>query len=134
MKAALSSTARYSSIARFDISGANPRDPSTPRCRFASTLMRLASTVELDGSQIDVVLGGIAFDLCHLGRIAAGRLAHGGVHGVPRMGAGPSGQRAEVAGRAGDNDDLFHDVYPFNDEMFPAPRRIVGAFLQMIPP
>jgi hypothetical protein len=34
----------YSSIARLDMSGAKPCDPSTPRCRFASALMRLAST------------------------------------------------------------------------------------------
>ncbi len=45
-KTALSSTAMYSSIARLDMSGARPCDPSTPRCRLASALIKLASTAK----------------------------------------------------------------------------------------
>src|SRR3979490_1576768 len=43
-KAASSSTARYSSTARPVASGDSPFSPSIPFCRFASALIRLAST------------------------------------------------------------------------------------------
>jgi hypothetical protein len=69
--------------------------------------------VEFDGSQINAVLGGIAFDLGHLGGVATGCLAHGGVDDVPGLRERSGGQRAKAAGRASDDDDLFHDVGSF---------------------
>jgi hypothetical protein len=72
----------------------------------------LACDIQLDGSQINVVLDRIAGGLGHLGRVAAGRLSHAGVDGVPRIGESTGGERAEAAGRAGDDDNLFHDCDP----------------------
>src|SRR5205807_9172496 len=73
------------------------------------------SNVELDGPEIDAVLGGIARNLCDLRRIAPGRLAHGGVDGVAGAGEREGSERAEAARGAADDNNLFHDLNPFID-------------------
>jgi hypothetical protein len=75
----------------------------------------LRADIEFDGTQIDVVIAGVFFDIGGLGGVAAGGAAHRRVNSVARLGQGVGGQPAKAAGRAGDDDDLFHDTYPFCD-------------------
>jgi hypothetical protein len=72
----------------------------------------LGADVELDGAQIDAVIAGVFFDIGDLGRIPACGAAHRRVHRMARFGQAVGGQPAKAAGRAGDDDDLFHDTYP----------------------
>jgi len=59
----------------------------------------LGGDIQLDGAEIDGVLGGILLRLGDLPRVAAGRLAHGGIRGVTRPSQRAGGQRAEAARR-----------------------------------
>lgn len=68
--------------------------------------------IQLDDPEVDALLGGIARNFGDLRRVAAGRLAHRGVDGVPDLGERAGGKRAEAARRAGNDDNLFHDCNP----------------------
>jgi hypothetical protein len=72
----------------------------------------LRKYVQLDGPQTDPVLLREGGDPGDLRSVPLGGLAHGGVHGVARLGEGLGGQAAEAAGRAGDEYDLAHEVFP----------------------
>jgi hypothetical protein len=53
--------------------------------------------VEFDGSEIDVVLGGVARDFGDLRRVTAGGFTHAGVDRVAGMGERACGECAETA-------------------------------------
>jgi hypothetical protein len=72
----------------------------------------IGGDVEFDGPEIDAVLGGVTHDLGDLRGIAAGGLAHAGIDDVAGMSECTGSERAKAAGSAGDDDDLFHDMYP----------------------
>jgi hypothetical protein len=69
----------------------------------------LCRDVELDGAQVDVVVGGVPLGGLDLRRVPAGAVAHAGVDGVAGVGEPAGAERAESARRAGDHDRLVHD-------------------------
>src|SRR5712671_2078315 len=73
----------------------------------------LRADVELDGAKIDAVISGEFFDIGDLGRVAARGAAHRRVDRMACLGQRVGGQPAKAAGSAGDDDNLFHDTYPF---------------------
>ena len=73
----------------------------------------LRTDVEFDGTQIDIVVFGEFLDVGDLGRIAALDVTHRRVDRVTRFGQRVGGQPPEATGRTGDDDNLFHDTYPF---------------------
>jgi hypothetical protein len=72
----------------------------------------VGADVELDGPEIDTVLLGVARGLGDLRRVATRGLAHAGVDDMAGVSQCTRGERAEAAGSAGDDDNLFHDTYP----------------------
>src|SRR5258707_2897418 len=73
----------------------------------------LRADVELDGAEIDIIISGEFFDIGDLGRVAARGAAHRRVNCMACLGQRVGGQPTKAAGSAGDDDNLFHDTYPF---------------------
>jgi hypothetical protein len=73
----------------------------------------LRTDVEFEGMQVDMVVAREFLDIGDLRGIAAFGVAHRGVDRVPRSGQRVGEQPAEAAGSTGDDDNLFHDAYPF---------------------
>jgi hypothetical protein len=75
----------------------------------------LRADVELDGVQIDLVVGCVLPDIGGLRRVAARGAAHRRVDDVARFGERVGGEPAEAAGSTGDDDNLVHDAYLFQE-------------------
>ncbi len=68
---------------------------------------RSASPIKFDGAQIDLVFGGELSHGLDLGGVAAVDVEHARIDGVTRPGKCPRRERAEPAGRAGNQNNFF---------------------------
>jgi len=72
----------------------------------------LRRDVQLDSLYVDLVVGAVARQVGHRGRVTGRHLADARVHGVPGEGQRTHGQRPNAAGGPGDQDGLSGAVVP----------------------
>jgi hypothetical protein len=75
-------------------------------CRVGRLLRR---DIQLNGPQLDLVVGGVLLCGLDLRRIPSGGLAHAGVDGVTRPGESTRRESSKAARCAGNDNDAFHD-------------------------
>jgi len=69
--------------------------------------------IEFKRAQIYLVVARKFLDVRDDSRVAAGGLTHRRVYRVAGFRERVGGQPAKAAGRTGDDDNLFHDIFPF---------------------